>query len=815
MIAQALVRASGFPQVATRFAGRPPMYFHKIHDPINCSFPTRYDAKASRLSVGEHSLHVALDDLGSDIFRVRLTGPPWPHQYSHVELPAPSPDGASRPGHALVALPSRATLRLGPRAELELRDADGARLLGSVPGESFGVCGSAWLFHFELPTDAQFYGMGEKGVGFERSGLRTKFWNTDVWADFPMSQVRHAATDPMYASVPWVIIKQVNRYVGLLLNAAGASYLRTPPAGRSPPDRHLWFGAPDGQPELFILVGPSLAELTEKLQRLVGVTPRPPLWALGHQQCRWGYKSQAELDALAQQFERHAIPNDGLWLDIDYMVGYRVFTVSDEHWPDLEGGLAALRARGFHVVPILDPGVKLETGYEVYDDGKRRRVFCLNPEGKPYVGYVWPGQTVFPDYSLERVRAWWAERVARFARRGFSGAWVDMNDPSTGATENADMLFDGGQRDHQSYHNQYGAGMAEATRAGFERARPDERAFILTRSAFIGTGRFAAVWTGDNCSNWYHLAKCIEVSLHLALSGIPFNGPDVPGFGDDPDAELAVAWYKVCFLFPFLRNHSQKSARHQEPWTFGKSSKIIRRYIRLRYKLLPYLYQLFIQQEQSGAAILRPLFHDFADTPELPLGEIADQFLIGPALLQAPVVTQGAEARRVVLPKATWFDARNGAWRRGHRMINVRQAVGETPLYIRAGSLIPMQVGERTNNQNDLTDIELHVFCPPGANAFLDYTFDDGHSLAYQRAQQSSVHFEAESQGDVVRMRVRADENGAGALKVRFVLHSPNRALVLELDGAGEQSTPLRDAKVHLTGEPLSVRVSRVVVIGG
>jgi len=779
------------------------VYFNKIHDPVNCSFPTSFDASRGRLAVGRHSLELDITDHGDDVFRVRVLGSPWPHQYSQARLELPR-----------AAAASLFRLTTGPRGELELAHPSLGCLLRSVPGQSFGVCGQAWLFHFEVPSEAQYYGMGEKGVGFERSGLKTKFWNTDVWADFPMSQVRTGVIDPMYANVPWVILKQGNQYLGLLLNNAGAAFLRTPPAKAPAAERRLWFGAPDGLPELFILVGPSLRALTEKFQRLVGVTPRPPLWALGHQQCRWGYKSQAELDALADQFEKHAIPNDGLWLDIDYMQGFRVFTVSEEHWPNVTGGLARLRGRGYHVVPILDPGVKVDPGYGVYDDGRRRRVFCLNPEGSPFVGYVWPGQSVFPDFSLPRVRKWWARRVSELASLGFSAAWVDMNDPSTGATESADMLFDQGSADHQSYHNQYGCGMAQATRAGFVQAYPEARPFVLTRSAFLGTGRHAAVWTGDNCSNWFHLKKSIEVSLHLALSGIPFNGPDVPGFGDDADAELAVAWYKVCFLFPFLRNHSQKGVREQEPWTFGRSSKVIRRYIRLRYKLLPYLYQLFVAQEACGAAILRPLFYDFDDTTELPLADLADQFLIGPALLQAPLVEPDTFQRSVVLPPGNWFDARNGAWHRGGRAVVVRAAEGETPLYVRAGSLIPMQVGERTRNDNDLRDIELHVFCRPGVKASLDYCFDDGHSVGYARGEQSRIVFDAEVRGGVLHMHARSESAGFGALTVRFILHAPLTELNLTTGGV-ERRLPLRSAKVHLTGEVLTALTSRAVQIGG
>ena len=777
------------------------MYFNKIHDPANCLFPSRYDARRRRLWVGRHVLELDLEDLGQDVFRLRLRGKAWPVQQSQVAIELPD-----------AGVPSRSKLTLGPLGDLHWSAADGRLWLRSLPGQGFGVSGRAWLFQFELPGVAEYYGMGEKNVGFERSALRTKFWNTDVWADFPMSQVRIGPTDPMYANVPWLILKQQNEYIGLLLNNPGASFLRTPAAVSAAEDRRLWLGAPDGLPELFLLAGPSLAELTEKLQRLVGVTPRPPLWALGHQQCRWGYQSQADLDELARQFRRHAIPNDGLWLDIDYMQGFRVFTVNPEHWPHPRPALRELERQGHPVVAILDPGVKLERGYRVYDEGIRRRCFCLNPEGQPFVGYVWPGHSVFPDFSLERVRAWWAGHVAELAERGFAAAWVDMNDPCTGSMENEDMLFDGGRASHASYHNQYASGMAQATRDGFQQAYPDRRPFVLTRSAFLGTGRHAAVWTGDNCSNYYHLAKCIEVSLNLALCGIPFNGPDVPGFGDDADAALAVAWYKVCFLFPFLRNHSHRSVRRQEPWTFGASSRVIRHYIRLRYKLLPYSYQLFLAQERLGSAILRPLFHDFEDSVELALGQVGDQFLVGSALLQAPIV-EPRSTRQVVLPAERWFDARTGAWLRGGRRIVVKCAPLETPLYVRAGSLLPMQVGERKSSASDLSQIELHVFCPSGTRAQLDYRFDDGRSLGYQRGEESHVRFAAETRGTTLYLSAVAQSVGFGPLRVRVVLHAPLDTLVCQHAGR-ERELASRPCRVRLTGRALRARISRTLTLG-
>ncbi len=779
------------------------MYFYKIRHPDNFSFaPAR----------------AAIRSLGADVFHLALPGAkPWKNP-SQAELADAIP-GEDR--HELV---------FDDAGDLRVR-AKGATdeiLLGGVPGATFGTCGSAWMLQFRHEPEMQFYGLGEHSKGLEKSDQRVKFWNTDLWGDFSLHEIRHAYANPMYVSIPWVIVRRGDTYLGLLVNHPGAVFMDLAssfvwaPGNKSDRERRSFFvGAPDGRPDVYLIVGPSLPELTRKLQRLVGPTPLPPLWALGHQQCRSGYAGPKDLLELDRQFVRHKIPTDGLWLDIDYMERFKVFTFDAKLWGDeakIRRQLAALAKKGRRVVPILDPGVKVEPGYLVHEDGLKQGVFCVSPSGKPFVGFVWPGHTHFPDYSLPEVRAWWAGHVKRFGELGVGGAWIDMNDPSIGAVELDDMLFDRGRQPHESYHNQYALGMAQATRAGFLAARPDERPFVLSRSAFISSSRYTAVWTGDNVSNWHHLRTSIPLSLGLALSGQPFNGPDVCGFGDDTQPELAIAWYKAGFLFPFLRNHTSTGTRRQEPWALGATAlKVIGRYIRLRYKLLPYLYQCFIAQEESGEAILRPLFYDYADPRGLPLGKIADEFMVGRDILQAPVVEEKAASRAVVLPgKHRWFSALDGRWLAGGRRHTVKTAVDETPLYLREGALVPMQVGERTTPENDLARIELHAFVPAGSKvpAETSYACDDGLSFAYQKGERTRVRFTAKVvKGDFV-LTVDDYSPRYRPLELQLVLHGAQFKRAVLVHRGERIPLALRAGRVRLTGRPLPVRVSAFQSLG-
>jgi len=468
-------------------------------------------------------------------------------------------------------------------------------------------------------------------------------------------------------------------------------------------------------------------------------------------------------------------------------------------------------------VPILDPGVKLdpESNYAVYKDGLKAGAYCMNPEGNPFVGFVWPGATVFPDYSIQIGRSWWAKHVATFARTGVSGAWLDMNDPAVGMAELDEMRFDAGKHEHATYHSQYALGMARATHEGFLQANPNLRPFLLCRSGFISSNRYTAIWTGDNVSNWHHLKCAIPTTLNLALSGVPFNGPDVPGFGGNATRELAVAWYKAGFLFPVLRNHSIAGSAKQEPWQFGRPAMaIIKHYIQLRYKLLPYLYSLWMDQEETGAAVVRPLFYDFADSTKLPLGKVDDQYMLGTNVMHAPVVEKDSMDRKIVLPPASWYDVSAGKYIKGGRTIRATTTKESTPIFVREGSIIPMLVGRPSDNQSDLSDIEVHLFIRPGGKAPVQfiYRFDDGATFAYQKGERSEIELRITPKGRTLRVAVERRDLRFKAARMRFVTYGAFDVIEY-VDGKSTRTLPLSDGGWKFTGVRLATRNSAPVMI--
>lgn len=804
------------------------MELRKIHHPDNFDFlrEVRGGARTARgaSARGERvRARVSAVDLGSDVFRVSLGASRTETRLGVVKLREEF-TGESK---CRLQIDRQGGLRLADRGSC-----GGPSLLRGLPGATFGLSGNAWMLRWQGEAADRFFGMGEKWGPMEKGGRQSLFWNTDVWADHPPEAIDRAEVDCTYAAVPYLIIERRGVFIGILIDSPTLCFIGTNPhfslsgddpfsADPSKPlteaelgdDAYLYCGSSHGPGITYVLVGPDLRSLTCKLQRLVGTTPRPPLWALGHHQCRWGYRDYDDLLALDANFCRHRIPTDGLWLDIDYMDGYRVFTTAPRAFPVQEGApvgtnafdFDALTRHGRRVVPILDPGVKVEPGYTVHDEGLAGGHFCLSPSGRPYVGIVWPGRTYFPDFSRGRTRRFWSEHVSTLAKKGFAGFWIDMNDPSTGPVESSSMLFGGGRVAHEVFHNQYALLMAKATRTGLKNAAPGQRPFVLSRSGSIGISRYAALWTGDNISSFRHLQVSLPTSINLALSGIPFNGPDVPGFGGDADARLALRFYQATFLFPFLRNHSVRGSRHQEPWAFdSQTTEQLRRLIVLRYRLLPYLYQLFIQQEQSGQPILAPLFIDESESGDLSYAE--SEFFVGQLLL-APML--GAECQRsLLLPRGDYYCLRSGTWW-SEGEYDVRLSPEEVLCFVRDGTVLPMTPEDRlldvagglTAAHSRLANIELHLFLRDGSASDVSYVWDDGESTAYLSGSERTLFLSVRRQGRVYTIEARVEGDTRLPATFVFVVHGCEAPLVV----VNAEAQAMQEGGSRFTGRELMV----------
>lgn len=751
------------------------MFFTKFPHPANFTF-------------GASDVELTVENYANGIARVRATGR-WPEGRLGL-LPLNTP-----------ATSDKATVKV---------EGNQISVAGRFVGD-LGVMEGQSMWRFDAPEGSRYYGQGEKLLGeIELSGRRTRFWNTDVWGDFPPEQWGDSPVDPPYYSAPYLAIRTPQGWVGLLLDNSYPAFIETP--GKD--DSRVFvewqrtlskviLGNDGGEPNLIVIVDDTLAGLTQKLQTLVGVTPTPPLWSLGYHQSRWGYGGREDLLNLDAAFTKNEIPCDGLWMDLDYMDGYRIFTVSEEAFP---GGpaktVADLAKSGRRIVPIIDPGFKREAGYAAYDDGVKENVFCRNPEGGEYVGLVWPGETVFPDFTLPVVRDWWAGYAKAFLNQGFGGCWVDMNDPSTGPVDPEGMLFQNGKLPHAAYRNEYALGMQMATVQGFLQARPDERPFVLSRSGSPGTSRYAAVWSGDNISNYFYLKMSIPTTIGMSISGQPFTGPDLFGFGGDVTDALAVDWVKAGFLFPFFRNHCNRGQRPQAPFELGPAAhRTVRRYIRLRYKLLPYLYSLFAAQEEAGDPILRPVMYHFDDED---VRETGDQFMVGPWIMQAPFLEEKAKTRTMILPGTDpWYDSVDGVWV-SPGTETLRKDRNSTPLWFRAGAIVPMRPGTPLDNKTDLRKISLHIFCPPdwsGETSFR-YVADDGLSFAYRRGERSAIDATLVSAEGHVILNLDRKQAGYGEIEVTVVVHGDPRSVRL-----GSSDVPGKPSKVTLAGYPLRVQV--------
>ncbi|HMJ54684.1 MAG TPA: glycoside hydrolase family 31 protein [Polyangiaceae bacterium] len=663
------------------------------------------------------------------------------------------------------------------------------------------------------------YGLGQKACRFDRRGRNFVLWNTDILSTgvLPRNRLyetdltmtgRSTTFDPYYTSIPFFYHCRADaraaKMAGFFIdNGYKANFEFT--------EREVYrYQFSGGQYTEYVFAGPAMSDVLAGYTSITGRMAAPPIWALGHHQCRFHDYTEEGIGAIGREYRDRAIPCDVLWLDIGFMDGFRVFTWDKKKFPDVPGMLEKLEAAKLRLVTIVDPGVKYDPGYALFEEGRSRNLFCKTESGQLFIGQVWPGRTVFPDFFKAEARAWWADLNARHVTCGIAGIWNDMNEPATGEVEPFAMRFDrdGENYSHERYHNQYALLMAMATQEGLRQAAPNLRPFVLSRAGFAGIQRYAAQWLGDNCSDWDHIEMSIPMSMGMGVSGQPFVGADIPGFAITPSAELAARWMQYGALTPFCRCHNEAGQPDQYPWSFGPGvEKRSRAALALRYCLLPYIYSAFMRASETGDPIQRPLVYDFQHDRHA--RETDDAYLFGEALLVAPVFKPGQTARHVYLPHGTWVDWHTGERHAGGEFITAAAPLDKIPLFARGGRVIPTYESAPLSTMGHYPEvIELHLIVPDEEGEFHSHLHeDDGATNAFREGAFIRTTFHMQRRG--TRVSLSATTEGQGFPEFRrkrfvLVIHGWRAGTRVDINGHEARTENGRTAFEN-RGEPFEV----------
>ena len=639
----------------------------------------------------------------------------------------------------------------------------------------------------KLGFDEHFYGLGEKAARLDKRRSSFVNWNSDTPG-------YTEGKDPIYQTIPFYIGLQRGIAYGIFFDNSYRSYFDF---GKSSQQR-VWFGAEGGELNYYFFYGPSIKKILGRYADLTGHMPLPPLWALGNQQSRWSYYPDSMVDEVVSEYRKRDLPLDVVYLDIDYMNGYRVFTFDKQRFPDPRALTERLARQGVKVVTIVDPGIKYPPDknerYHAFDQGLEKNFFQRRRNGDLFVPRVWPGESVFVDFTLPDARRWWGDLHRVYTDNGIAGIWNDMNEPSdfvdqTGKNQMDVVSYDEGEKTtHAKNRNTFALLMSRATYEGLERLRPDQRPYVITRAGYAGIQRYATMWTGDTNSTWDALALNIPMFTSLGLSGEPFVGSDVGGFIGRGNGELLVRSYQVSFLAPFCRNHKVIDGYDQEPWRFGKYYEdIIRRYLKLRYTLLPFLYSRLEEAARSGVPLFRPLLLNFQDDPST--YNLDDQFMVGDDLLVAPILKPAVTNRLVYLPAGTWYDYWTNKKYTGGTMISVDAPLDTVPMFVRGGAIIPVGPSLNYVGEKPWDPITFQIYPDEAGSASATLYEDDGLSPAYKTGAFRRTSFSARRgpRGPVVSIGAPEGTYNPGPRKFNFVVRPVGPVVSVVDDGRAKQ----------------------------
>ena len=624
-----------------------------------------------------------------------------------------------------------------------------------------------------------FYGLGDKPTDLNLRKKKFTNWGTDEYG-------YHKDTDPLYKSIPIYYALNDNGAYGIFFDNTYRSHFDF----GSERDDIASFWAQGGEMNYYFIAGPELMEVCKRYTKLTGVPEMPPLWALGYQQCKWSYYPEEQVLGIASKMRELRIPCDAIYLDIDYMDGFRCFTWDKEKFPDPKGMVDTLRDQGFQTMVIIDPGIKIDKNYTVFQEGMEKGYFCKRIDGHNVEGKVWPGDCYFPDFTRPEVREWWAGLYKGLIEDvGVAGVWNDMNEPALFEVESKtfplDVIhhYEGHQTGHRKAHNIYGMQMARATAEGVKKFRNGQRTLIITRSGYSGLQRYSSVWTGDNIATFEHLWLADVQAQRLAISGISFCGSDIGGFINQPTPELMMRWIQLGIFHPFCRVHSSGDHGDQEPWSFGEECvNVFRKYVELRYQLLPYIYTAFYQYYAEAVPMMRPLV--FVDQKNNETKDRDNEFLCGDHILVCPVIKEKARSQKVYLPSSKWYLYWTKEIYDGGQEYDINAPLDEMPIFIKAGAMIPLYPVQQYVGEKNIETVTFDIYYKDGKEQSFFYD-DDKNGYGYEEGTYQYSKFELE--GDKEQLSISQSRNGSYDSEIKnFNLNFiglPGNIVEIKVDG--------------------------------
>ncbi|MFH6936853.1 glycoside hydrolase family 31 protein [Flavobacterium sp. YO12] len=617
-----------------------------------------------------------------------------------------------------------------------------------------------------------FYGLGDKATQMNLKGKRVENFATDQYA-YQKEQ------DPLYKVVPFYIGLHNKQSYGIFFDNTFRTFFDFCQERRNVTS----FWAEGGEMNYYFIYGPQMQDVVTNYTDLTGKPELPPLWVLGYHQCKWSYYPESKVKEITSKFRELQIPCDAIYLDIDYMEGFRCFTWNKNYFPDPKRMVAELAEDGFKTVVIIDPGIKIDQDYWVYKEALEKDYFCKRADGPYMKGKVWPGECNFPDYTNPAVREWWAGLFKELvADIGVKGVWNDMNEPAVMEVPNKTFpmdvrhVYDGNPCSHRKAHNIYGTQMARATYHGVKRFAYPKRPFVITRSAYSGAQRYTSSWTGDNVATWEHLWIANIQVQRMSISGMGFTGSDIGGFAEQPTGELYARWIQLGVFHPFCRTHSSGDHGNQEPWAFDEEViNITRKFVSLRYQLLPYLYTMFWQYIEEGIPMLKPLVYFDQDDTQTHYRN--DEFIFGNQILVCPILEPNAVGRRMYIPRGEWYNYWTNEFSVGGREVWIDTKFDEIPVFIKAGAVIPKYPVQQYVGELEFDELTLDVY--------------------YKNGKEKSVVYEDAQDG--------YDYKKGRYSFLSFRTIGKEKELIIQLHKEGKYDTPYSKYKINLIGLPFKV----------